>query len=84
MCKAHQTKGVSRCCGVLSGAPVHRKKKSKAKLKKNPGKISFRQFGISLSSGQRGAGLFVRCLAVLWKEVQNQVDPGLSSGTTRS
>lgn len=34
--------------------------------------------------GQKGAQLFVGCPVVLWKERQNQVDAGLSSGTTRS
>lgn len=60
--------------GFFLGLPSKGKKKSKSKNKKNPENINFRQFGVSLGLSQRGAELSVGCLAVLWKEAQNQVD----------
>lgn len=50
MCKVYQTMGVNRCRGVLSGSPVHRKKKkAEQREKKKLEKINFRQFSISES-----------------------------------
>ena len=62
------------------GLPLEKRKRKE----RNLGKRNSREFGSSLNPGWRGAKLFVGCPTGLCKELQNQQDPGLSSGTVGS
>lgn len=80
LCKAYQIVGMNSCHGLHSGAPPSKKENRRKNLRK----LNFRPFAISFNPDQKGAQLFVGCPVVPWEELQNQVDTGLSSGTTRS